>query len=637
MLSDSLLHLKGVGEKRAKMLGSHELCTIGDLLRHFPFTYRDLSQTTFISDLKDGMKHVCIKARVVTCTSQRTRNFRITIQRLVLQDTSGTCAALFFNQPYLCTTLPTEAYFIGSSKYDRGVITFTPSEWYSPQSPRFIPRYSRIKGISNLQLYKIITTALSTLEESLPDIPPELRKPPLPSVRDAFHFLHSPRSDEDIRRGLLRLTYDQVLQLAQSFHEIAGKNQNAPKIAPCDTSLSAPFTPTQAQMKAIDEIIHDLEGDTAMTRMLIGDVGSGKTFVAASVATALARQGKQTVFLAPSVVLAQQHFESLSRLLPPSIKVGLHTSRQKLKTDCDIVVGTHALMYSLPPLPDAALLIVDEQHKFGVRQRQDALSALRSDKRTPHLLMLSATPIPRSLALLLYGGIDVSTLNEMPKGRIPVLTHVVNNTDETIGKMFEWLRRKMREGDRVFMVCPAIDSNEENITSVEILKQEVTAKMPEVSFGVVHGRLGDNKIVLAEMKKGTIQLVIATTVIEVGVDIPDATIMVIWDADRYGLAQLHQLRGRVGRGTKKSYCFLIPFHDSTHIRYLEQHHDGFEIAQYDLNKRGPGTLLGMEQKGFEEMTSFEEIQSMAKLAIEAHYEYTSPLLAQQKAEVTRLH
>ena len=626
-LTTPLEQIKGVGPKTAQALAAAGLKTISDALDFLPRAYDDYSTAVNIADLQPGK--VTVKAR---CESVSTRVVRrgLRITTAVLADKSGKVKAVWFNQPYRETQLKSDAEFIFSGQfgmqYNRYQINNPSVELAKEVAKASMENASGIqpvyKSIKNLRpktvqdLMKNIRPIMDFLPETLPENIIQRQK--LVSRSEAVKFLHAPKTHEEISRGRERLAFEELFEmiLAAQFNKQEQTRLTGWKI-PFNKSVvknfvdQLPFPLTNAQRRAAWQILQDLESDHPMNRLLQGDVGSGKTVVAGLVAAEVAKAGFQTAIMAPTEILAQQHAKTLDELLSPfGVSVALLTGHVKgtarsqlldnlANGNIDVVVGTHALIQEKVAYHKLGFAVIDEQHRFGVKQRQ---ALLEKSDFMPHLLSMTATPIPRSLALTLYGELDISILDELPSGRQPIQTKIWSPASAP--KLYESIENELAKGRQAYVICPLIDDNPDND------KKSVEAEYNKLSktvfshrrVGLLHGKLPaeEKAEVMQKFADGELDMLVSTTVVEVGVNVPNATVMLIENADNFGLSQLHQLRGRVGRGKHQSFCHLMMSgHDkpSQRLREIEKSQDGFYLAEVDLKLRGPGEIYGKMQHG----------------------------------------
>ena len=622
-LSDPVTILKGVGPTRAKQLEALNIRTLGDLICHFPRGYEDRTRLVPIAQLEVD-KPACFKAMVMN--TPRTNHIRkgLDVTKVQVADHSARLTLTFFNSKYACENLlyGHEYIFYGAVSGDFIGYNMTNPVFETPEAPavttrRILPVYPLTAGVSNAVLLRAIRQALSICDPPAEIIPREVRERYgiLPAER-AYYAIHEPVTMEEAELAKKRLIFEEFFVFSAGLSLMrqarAGKTAAAYErldMAPFYEAL--PFELTGAQRRAVKEILADFGRGAPMNRLLQGDVGSGKTMVAAASAYGAAQNGKQTALMAPTEILAEQHFASLDRLFAPmgitcALLTGSMTPKQKKNVrdriasgEVQIAIGTHALLTDATVFSDLGLVIADEQHRFGVAQR----SRLASKGMDPHLLVMSATPIPRTLALILYGDLDVSVLDELPPGREAVETFLVGESYRA--RINAFIRKQVSEGHQCFVVCPAVEESEElgmkaATVWAETLQQTV---FPDLRIALLHGQMkgAEKEAAMASFARGEADVMVATTVIEVGVDVPTATLMVVEDADRFGLSQLHQLRGRVGRGKAKSYCILTSHNKNPEtlqrLKALCKTTDGFKIAEEDLALRGPGDFFGSRQSG----------------------------------------
>ncbi len=622
-LSDPITMLKGVGEVRAKQLAQLNIFTLRDLICHFPRGYEDRTKLVPIEKLEPDVP-ACFRAMVMN--TPRTSHIRkgLDLTKVQVADTTGRLNVTFFNSRFAAQQLEygREYIFYGAVSGDFIGYSMTNPVFEAPESQpvttrRILPIYPLTAGLTNAALLRLVQQALAVC--GLPEeiLPAEVREKYgiLPAER-AYFAIHEPNSMAEAELAKKRMIFEEffVFSAGLALMRAARKEKKTEPYTDFDMAPfydSLPFTLTGAQSRAVGEILEDFRRGIPMNRLVQGDVGSGKTMVAAAAAYCAARNGAQTALMAPTEILAEQHFASLSALFVPlgvsvALLTGSMTGKQKKDVreriaagEVQVVIGTHALLSESTRFDNLGLVITDEQHRFGVGQR----SRLSAKWEDPHLLVMSATPIPRTLALILYGDLDVSILDELPPGREPVDTFLVGESYRP--RINAFIRKQVAEGYQCFVVCPAAEENEElgiKAASVwaETLQQTV---FPDLRIALLHGQMkgAEKEAAMASFARGEADVMVATTVIEVGVDVPNATLMVIEDADRFGLSQLHQLRGRVGRGKAKSYCILTTHNRNPEtlqrLKALCKTTDGFKIAEEDLRLRGPGDFFGSRQSG----------------------------------------
>ena len=614
-------YLKGVGPKTAERFEKLGILTLSDLLCHYPRRYLDFSKPYSIAEAPSDTECV-VKAEVFAKPGGRILPGGRRMERITAGDNVSSLEVTWFNNPYAVQKLE-----LGQEYYFQGIVTggMLRRQMVNPQvrtdaqvaSSPFEAVYPQTEGLTSSAIAKCVRQLLPHVE-LLPDpLPPGmLKKYRLLPKADAVRAIHCPASEEEAFAARRRLIYEEllVLQLGIGRMKNHGAASTGAPMQKADASPfwdALPFSPTGAQRRAVEEILTDMAGETSMNRLLQGDVGSGKTLVAAAAIWACIRAGYQAALLAPTEILASQHAENLNRLLSPfGMRVALLTGGMKAAPrrttlaairddEADLIVGTHAILSEGVDFARLGLAVVDEQHRFGVRQR----GLLAEKAANPHLLVMSATPIPRTLGLLMYGDLDISILDELPPGRKPVKTRCI--TGKKRADLYGFLDREIGAGRQVYIVCPAIeDAGGSGLNAVKSYYEDIAkALLPDRRVGLMHGRLKpkEKAEVMEDFKAGRLDALVSTTVIEVGVDVPNATVMVIENAERYGLSALHQLRGRVGRGAAESWCFLVSDNASESVqkrlRFLCSTSDGFAVAQYDLETRGPGDFFGSRQHG----------------------------------------
>ena len=622
-LSDPISILKGIGPAKAKLFANLNIFTLRDLICHFPRGYEDRTKLVPIEKLEVDTP-ACFKAMVMN--TPRTAHVRkgLDITKVQVADHTARLTLTFFNNRFVTENLQygREYIFYGAVSGDFIGYNMTNPVFESPDVPgvttrRILPIYPLTAGLTNAAMLKAVRQALAVCDPPSEILPEAVRKEHgiLPAER-AYFAIHEPKDMAEAELAKKRLIFEEffIFSAGLSLMRAARAEKKSAPYTDFDLSpfhAALPFTLTGAQQRAVKEILQDFAKGAPMNRLVQGDVGSGKTMVAAAAAYCAAKNGKQSALMAPTEILAEQHFASLNRLMEPmGISVALLTGSMSAKQKrivreriedgtVHIAVGTHALLTDATRFSDLGLVIADEQHRFGVAQR----SKLSSKGEDPHLLVMSATPIPRTLALLMYGDLDVSILNELPPGREPVETFLVGEAYRP--RINAFIRKHVAEGHQCFVVCPAVEENEElGIKAATVwadtLQQTV---FPDLRIALLHGQMrgAEKEAAMAAFARGEADVMVATTVIEVGVDVPNATLMIIEDADRFGLSQLHQLRGRVGRGKAKSYCILTSHNKNAEtlqrLKALCKTTDGFKIAEEDLKLRGPGDFFGSRQSG----------------------------------------
>lgn len=691
-LTTPITQLPGVGDKYSFFLQNLNIETVADLLYHIPTRYEDWQPTTSIMTLQVGEK-ATIQGQIHNFKNVFTKNGK-KLQTAIIANSTGQLPVIWFNQTYLSRVMQEGLTVTLSGKVDffsnkltlispqfEIVRNVTVSESSSSSDTKLVPIYPETAGLSSKWLRAKIAYCLKNLTHIhdwlTDDLKAEIPKlQSLVSLSAAFVGLHQPQNHEQIQQARHRLAFDELffLQLESLDRRSQWRQHPAAhsielKSEQFDLFRKAlPFQLTNAQQRSIQDILRDLSLPQPMNRLLEGDVGSGKTVVAAAAAYAAYQSGYQVCLMAPTEILAQQHYQSLSKLLQPlGPLVVLQTSRQKYirkgeDKPFDIIVGTHALLSDIVNFDRLALVIIDEQHRFGVQQRAKLVAKSKnSDPEgtapTPHVLSMTATPIPRTIALTLYGDLDLSLLDELPPGRQPIKTWVVPNAKRS--SAYDWIKQHMGSANsqqpiancQVFIVCPFIEPSE-TISSVKSATEEferLQSIFPQYKLGLLHGQMkGPEKdAILEEFRLGHMHILVTTPVVEVGVDIPAASIMIIEAAERFGLAQLHQLRGRVGRGSQQAYCLLFTTDESQtnkqRLQAMENHNSGLKLAEIDLQIRGPGQLYGIQQHGYTELkvASYGDAELIAKTRQIAEQLYprieTYPDLKTQLAQRTLEH
>ena len=652
-LGDPVTILKGVGEAKAKLFANLNIFTLGDLICHFPRGYEDRTKLVTISELSPDVP-ACFRATVMN--NPRTAHIRkgLDMTKVQLADTTGRLNVTFFNNRFAAGQLEygREYIFYGAVSGDFVGYNMTNPVFENPDSPglttrRVLPIYPLTAGLTNAAVGKAVLQALAVCDPPAEILPEAVRAEyGILPAEEAYHAIHQPRDMEQAAQAKKRLIFEEFFVFSAGL-SLMRSSRAEKKCTPYHNFNmkpfygSLPFSLTGAQSRAVEEILSDFRSGKPMNRLVQGDVGSGKTMVAAAAAYCAAGNGAQTALMAPTEILAEQHYASLSKLFAPlgitvDLLTGSMTVRQKREArerlasgETQVVVGTHALLTDATRFLRLGLVIADEQHRFGVAQR----SKLSEKGEDPHLLVMSATPIPRTLALLMYGDLDVSILDELPPGRQTVETFLVGESYRA--RINAFIRKQVAEGHQCFVVCPAVEENQELGVKAasawaETLQQTV---FPDLQIALLHGQMKgpEKEAAMAAFARGEADVMVATTVIEVGVDVPNATLMVIEDADRFGLSQLHQLRGRVGRGKAKSYCILTSHNGNPEtlqrLKALCKTNDGFRIAEEDLKLRGPGDFFGSRQSGLPafrvgdlscDLATLKQAQTASAQWIDAH-------------------
>jgi ATP-dependent DNA helicase RecG len=653
-LDAKLTVLQGIGPRHAETLGKLGLQTLGDMLYYYPRRYDDYSQLKPIKDLFYG-EQVTVIGTIQSVHSRPIRGGKASIIETIISDGTAGLRLSFFNQPWLANRFKQGDAISVSGKVDQylGRLVMNGPDWESVEveslhTNRIVPIYPLTERITQKWLRNVMKQVVEYWAPRVVDALPDSTRVSarVMTLSDALLQIHFPDSQEKLKAARERLAFDEIfyLQMGVLRQKIDWKSVEARRFPVSDEWLEArlkglPFTLTNAQQNALKDIRSDLDSGRPMNRLLQGDVGSGKTVVAALAAGMIAANGAQAAIMAPTSILAEQHYRNFTRLLTGEngilpegqirllvgdtpepekevIRLGLADGSVK------IVIGTHAIIEEPVAFQDLQFAVIDEQHRFGVEQR----AALRTKGTNPHLLVMTATPIPRSLALTLYGDLDLSVIDEMPVGRIPVNTYILRPQERE--RAFTLLRGQIKGGKQAFIIYPLIEESDKiearaAVDDYETLSKEV---FPDLKLGLLHGRMRpqEKDETMLKFRDREYNILVSTTVIEVGVDVPNATVMIIEGADRFGLAQLHQLRGRVGRGSDQSYCLLIPTHEDAaeneRLQAMSDSNDGFVLAERDLQQRGPGEFLGTRQSGYSSglrMASIMDLKLIEKARLQA--------------------
>ena len=653
-LDAKLTVLQGVGPRHAETLSKLGLQTLGDMLYYYPRRYDDYSQLKPIKDLFYG-EQVTVIGTIQTVHSRPIRGGKATIIEVIISDGTAGLRLSFFNQPWLANRFKASEAISVSGKVDQylGRLVMNSPDWESVEveslhTNRIVPVYSLTERVTQKWLRNVMRQVVEYWAPRVVDALPESTRTSaqLMTLPQALMQVHFPDSQEQLKAARERLAFDEIfyLQMGVLRQKIDWKSVDARRFPVSDEWLEArlqslPFMLTGAQQNALKDIRIDLDSGRPMNRLLQGDVGSGKTVVAALAAAMITANGAQAAIMSPTSILAEQHYRNFVRLLAGENGVLQESQIRLLVGDTPepekeviraglaegsikIVIGTHAIIEEPVAFQELQLAVIDEQHRFGVEQR----AALRTKGTNPHLLVMTATPIPRSLALTLYGDLDLSVINEMPAGRIPVSTYVLRPQERE--RAFTLLRGQIKDGKQAFIIYPLIEESDKidaraAVDDYETLSKEV---FPDLKLGLLHGRMRPHEKdeTMVKFRDRKYDILVSTTVIEVGVDVPNATVMLIEGADRFGLAQLHQLRGRVGRGSDQSYCLLIPTHEDAaeneRLRAMSESNDGFVLAEKDLQQRGPGEFLGTRQSGYSSglrMASIMDLNLIEKARLQA--------------------
>ncbi len=659
MISSSVVQLKGVGPTLQRRLLALGIRSVEDLLHHFPFRYEDYSNLLPIASVPDDQP-VTIKGKIELIANKRSPRKNAILTEAIVADHSSRIRIVWFGQPFLAKELAVgdTVYLSGKISNDRfGRQMLSPTHEKEKKEgsagARILPIYPLTAGLTQKQLRNVLAQVKECIEKIDDWVPQEvLDRQSLLPLSDAMSKIHYPTSIQEVEAAQKRLKFNELFVLQVRAHLIRQQMKSAgtaqiPFSAEKTKAFvdTLPFTLTADQKRAAWEIFQDMEATEPMNRLLEGDVGSGKTVVAAMTIEAVVRAGKQAVLMAPTEILATQHYASLTAYLPQA-RVGLltsskvelskgevdTTSKQKKKNsflsllkagEIDLVVGTHAVISDGVVFNDLGYAVVDEQHRFGVAQRKKMKELSGNTETMPHFLSMTATPIPRSFALTMYGDLDISMMKEMPKGRKPVITQMVapHNRDDA----YAHIRQEIHNGHQAFVICPRIEQEKDEGERDALQKGSVIERgsdkksvlaeyerlskvvFPDLSVGYVHGKMPpkEKDAVMKQFQEGTISILVSTSVVEVGVDIPNATVMIIEGGESFGLAQLHQFRGRVGRSEHQSYCYAFMQYDSEkaleRLSYFASTNDGFALAEYDLQVRGPGEVYGTMQSGLGEL------------------------------------
>lgn len=628
-------YLKGVGEKRAGLLNKLGIFTIEQLFEYYPRDYRDFSHEMLVSDCESG-ENACIKATLISNVKEHMVRRGMTLYKCDFTDGKTVIHATLFNQKFLAKSLKIYEDYILFGKIEKR-LSF--AEMNSPQilpakdNAGIHPIYRATEKLSSAAIEKLVRTALEQHGEFAETLPQEIRqKYDLIDLTAAMRNIHFPNSFELLAAARKRLIFEELLTLQLGLLKLKSKKRRESHIRIINDFTQEflhllPFSPTGAQLRAVKDCVADMQGKYPMNRLLQGDVGSGKTAVAAGVIYTAVKNGFQCALMAPTEILANQHYETLSNLLGGAgIKTELLTGstlaaeKRRIKAalacgEAQLAIGTHALIQKDVDFKNLGLVITDEQHRFGVNQR----ASLAEKGSEVHTLVMSATPIPRTLALMIYGDLDISILDELPPGRQKIRTDVVDSRYHK--RLYEFVKKQIAAGQQAYIVCPLVEAGESDLLPAEeYAEQLANGAFKGINLGVLHGKMNSKskERVMAGFVSGHIKILVATTVVEVGVDVPNASVMIIENAERFGLSQLHQLRGRVGRGKAQSYCVLVSDSESEtareRLQIMKKYSDGFKIADEDLKQRGPGDFFGNRQHGLPELKIADMLSNTEILA-----------------------
>lgn len=627
-------YVKGVGEKKAQFFNKLGVYTIADLLHFYPRKYEDWTNRTTVANAPTD-EPVFIEATMITPVKESLIRKGMTLYKCNFSDGENVIHVTLFNNKYLAKSLLTFDEYVLYGKIEK---SFTSASMSSPQienlqSAKGVhPIYPATDKLNSRAIARVVRAALEKvgeIEETLPEA--ILKKYNLCSLDFAVKQIHFPDTKENIEIARKRLIFEELLTLQLGLLKLKDKKRTKNELK-LEKSYSdeffslLPFEPTNAQKRAVEDCINDMMSNESMNRLVQGDVGSGKTAVAAAVMYTATKNGYQSAMMAPTEILATQHFESLSKLLANTdIKLALLTGstkakeKREIKADLidgkiDIIIGTHALIQNDVEFKNLALVVTDEQHRFGVEQR----ATLAMKGNNPHLLVMSATPIPRTLGLIIYGDLNISILDELPPGRQTIRTDYVDSRYHE--RIYKFIRDAVDKGSQAYIVCSLVDEGENDLISAK----EYAQRLSETAFkgynlALLHGKMKpkEKDRAMSAFANGDVDILVSTTVVEVGVDVPNATIMLIENAERFGLSQLHQLRGRVGRGKEQSYCILVSDNKGDNARdrlnLMKQTSNGFEIADYDLKTRGPGDFFGKRQHGLPNLVIADMLEDMETL------------------------
>lgn len=635
-LNSDIKYIKGVGEKRAELFNKLGIFDVRGLVTFYPRNYQDWSKEMTVEQCANG-ENACIKATLITSVKEHLIRKGLTLYKCNFTDGKTVIHVTIFNNKYLAKSLKEYEDYVLFGKLEKNLTSAnmsSPKIEKAEQNIGIHPIYRATEKLNSKAISKVINTALKSLPPFEETLDEKIRlKYNLVSLDFAIRQIHFPESFENLQKAKHRLVFEELLTLQLGLLKLKSKKKK-------ETSLKItkdytdefynllPFTPTGAQRRAINDCVNDMFGNFPMNRLVQGDVGSGKTAVAAGVIYTAIKNGFQCAMMAPTEILATQHFETLSKILnDTNIKIELLTGstpakekreikRMLIDGEVQLAIGTHALIQNDVEFKDLGLVITDEQHRFGVNQRAN----LAMKGNDVHTLVMSATPIPRTLALMIYGDLDISILNELPPGRQEIRTDVVNSSYHQ--RIYNFVKKAIDRGEQAYIVCPLVEDSESDLISATQYAENLSkTAFRGYNIGLLHGKMKakEKDKVMSAFSQGDIKILVSTTVIEVGVDVPDATIMVIENAERFGLSQLHQLRGRVGRGSAKSFCILVSDSKSENskerLAIMKKYSDGFKIADEDLKQRGPGDFFGNRQHGLPDLKIADMLSDMETLKL----------------------
>jgi len=635
-LNDDIKFIKGVGEKRAELFRKLGIYSVQSLLHYYPRSYQDWSEKITVAACQSNTE-VCIQATLITPVREHKIRKGMTLYKCSFTDGETVIRVTLFNNKYLAKALKQYDDYVLFGKITKNL---TDAEMSSPKIEKaegsigIHPIYPATEKLSSKAILNVVKTALAHLPELPETLPPYIiNQYKLCSLDFALRQIHLPSDFNNLEKARYRLVFEELFILQLGLLKLKSRSREKTNIIiqkdyTGEYLSLLPFIPTNAQKQAIKDCISDMQRPYPMNRLIQGDVGSGKTAVAAGVVYSAVKNGYQCALMAPTEILAHQHFETLSALLE---NTGFHLAlitgstpakeKKRIKTqladgEIDLVIGTHALIQNDVAFKNPALVITDEQHRFGVNQR----SALSAKGKNMHTLVMSATPIPRTLALMIYGDLDISVLNELPPGRQKIRTDVVNSSYHE--RIYKFIRNAVDNGKQAYIVCSLVEEGESDlIPAVQYAEQLAKTAFKGYNIGILHGKMkpAEKEKIMTAFSNGDVKILISTTVVEVGVDVPNATIMVIENAERFGLSQLHQLRGRVGRGSDKAFCILVSDSESEaskeRLSIMKKYSDGFKIADEDLKQRGPGDFFGNRQHGLPDLKIADMLHDMETLKL----------------------